>query len=206
MSAPVHTDTNPHLTLSPAAQEQLFRSARTANTFTDEPVTDAQVEAIYELVKYGPTSMNQQPLRVVLVRSAEARARLVPHMGSKNQPKTATAPLTAVLAADLDFHEELPRLVPFMDNPQNVFAEPEMRTASARFNATLQIGYFIMGVRAAGLAAGPMSGFNAPAVTQEFFPDGRHQALLVVNIGRPGPDAWQSRLPRLDYAEVVSTV
>ena len=88
------------LVLDPAAQDLLFREARTANTFTDEPVTEEQVQAIYDLVKYGPTSMNQSPLRVTLVRSAEARERLVKHMAEGNQPKTATAPLVAILSAD----------------------------------------------------------------------------------------------------------
>ncbi|MFE6779434.1 malonic semialdehyde reductase [Streptomyces sp. NPDC057702] len=206
MTAPAHRAASTPLTLSPQAQDQLFRTARTANTFTDEPVTDAQVAAIHELVKYGPTSLNQQPLRVVLVRSAGARERLVAHMASGNRAKTATAPLVAVLAADLDFDEELPRLVPHLADPRRFFTDPTARAASARFNATLQIGYFIVGVRAAGLAAGPMSGFQPEGVTREFFPDGRHQALLVVNIGRPGPDAWRERLPRLPYEDVVRTV
>ncbi|MDT0549285.1 MULTISPECIES: malonic semialdehyde reductase [Streptomyces] len=206
MSTPENSDAAlSHLTLAPEAQNQLFLEARTANTFTDEPVTDEQVRAIYELVKYAPTSMNQQPLRVVLVRSPEARARLVSHMTGRNQEKTAKAPLVAILAADLDFHEELPRLVPFMDSPQDLFAEPGLREASARFNTALQVGYFILGVRAAGLAAGPMIGFDPEAVSKEFFEDGRHRALCVVNIGRPGPEAWMGRLPRLDYAEVVTT-
>ncbi|KAK1182056.1 malonic semialdehyde reductase [Streptomyces sp. NBS 14/10] len=206
MSAPENSDALRHLTLAPEAQNQLFLEARTANTFTDEPVTDEQVRAIYELVKFAPTSMNQQPLRVVLVRSEEARARLVSHMTGRNQEKTGKAPLVAVLAADLDFHEELPRLVPFMENPQDVFAEPNVREASARFNAALQVGYFILGVRAAGLAAGPMIGFDHEAVSKEFFEDGRHRAVCVVNIGMPGPDAWMGRLPRLEYDEVVTTV
>ncbi|TVL94092.1 malonic semialdehyde reductase [Streptomyces sp. SAJ15] len=194
------------ITLPAEVQDQLFRTARTAHTFTDEPVTDEQVRAVYELVKYGPTSLNQQPLRVVLVRSPEARDRLVPLMTGRNQEKTAKAPLVAVVGADLDFHEELPRLVPFMENPQALFADPAAREESARFNTAIQIGYLIVGVRAAGLAAGPMIGFDADAVSAEFFPDGRHRALCVVNIGRPGPDAWMGRLPRLAYEEVVSTV
>ncbi|MER6144763.1 malonic semialdehyde reductase [Streptomyces sparsogenes] len=206
MTAPENSDALRHLTLAPEAQNQLFLEARTANTFTDEPVTDEQVRAIYELVKYAPTSMNQQPLRVVLVRSEEARARLVSYMTGRNQEKTAKAPLVAVLAADLDFHEELPRLVPFMENPQDIFADPGVREGSARFNTALQVGYFILGVRAAGLAAGPMIGFDHEAVSKEFFKDGRHQALCVVNIGKPGPDAWMGRLPRLEYDEVVTTV
>ena len=206
MSAPENSDALRHLTLAPEAQNQLFLAARTANTFTDDPVTDEQVRAIYELVKFAPTSMNQQPLRVVLVRSREARARLVAHMTGRNQEKTTKAPLVAILAADLDFHEELPRLVPFMENPQEIFAEPAVREASARFNTALQVGYFILGVRAAGLAAGPMVGFDHAAVSKEFFGDGRHQAVCVINMGKPGPDAWMGRLPRLEYDEVVSTL
>ena len=100
------------LALDPAAQDLLFREARTANTFTDEPVTDEQVQAIYDLVKYAPTAFNQQPLRVVLVRSPEARERLVQHMAEGNQAKTSTAPLVAILAADNEFHEELPAALP----------------------------------------------------------------------------------------------
>src|SRR5256885_225803 len=107
-AAPV---TRTALALAPEAQDLLFRQARTANTFTDEPVTDEQIEAIYDLVKFGPTSINCQPLRVVLVRSEQARARLVPHMAESNQAKTRQAPLVAILAADTEFHDELPRLV-----------------------------------------------------------------------------------------------
>lgn len=94
--------------LDPAAQDLLFREAHTANTFTDEPVTEEQIQAIYDLVKFGPTAFNQTPLRVVLVRSAEARERLVQHMSDGNKPKTSTAPLAAIFAADNEFHEELP--------------------------------------------------------------------------------------------------
>ncbi|WP_181698272.1 malonic semialdehyde reductase [Nocardia sp. GTS18] len=193
------------LALDAAAQDMLFRAARTANTFTDEPVTDEQFRAVYELVKFGPTSMNQQPLRGVLVRSDEAKSKLVEAMTDRNKDKTARAPLTVVLAADLDFHDELPKLVPFMENPQNVFADPAVREPSATFNAALQVAYLIVGIRAAGLAAGPMVGFAGDAVRREFFPDGRHVPLCVINIGKPGPDAWMGRLPRLEYDEVFAT-
>jgi len=195
------------LRLSPEAQDLLFREARTANTFTDEPVSDEQVRAIYDLAKWAPTSMNNQPLRVVLVRSPEARARLVEHMGDGNKPKTSTAPLVAILAADEAFHEELPKTFPHFPGARDLFAaNDEMRLKSAELNATLQVAYFILAVRAAGLAAGPMTGFDADAVTREFFPDGEHRALVVVNIGRPGENAWFDRNPRLDYDEVVTTV
>jgi 3-hydroxypropanoate dehydrogenase len=100
------------LVLDAAAQDLLFREARTANTFTDEPVSDEQIQAIYDLVKFGPTAFNQQPLRIVLVRSTEARERLVGHMSDGNKAKTATAPLVAIVAADHEFHEELPTQFP----------------------------------------------------------------------------------------------
>ncbi|MEU4091844.1 malonic semialdehyde reductase [Streptomyces sp. NPDC026673] len=195
------------LVLDPAAQDLLFREARTANAFTDTPVTDEQVQEIYDLVKYGPTSMNQQPLRVVLVRSADARTRLVQHLAEGNKKKTETAPLVAVLAADNEFHEELPAVFPHFPQAKDVFfAERSVRERSAALNAALQVGYFIIGVRAAGLAAGPMTGFDADGLTKEFFPEGDHSVLAVVNIGNPGEDAWFARNPRLGYDEVVTTV
>src|SRR6478672_8273870 len=123
------------LRLSPEAQALLFREARTANTFTDEPVSDEQVRAIYDLAKWAPTSMNNQPLRIVLVRSPEARARLVEHMGDGNKPKTSTAPLVAVLAADDDFHDELPKVFPVFPGARDMFADEEMRRSSATMNA-----------------------------------------------------------------------
>jgi 3-hydroxypropanoate dehydrogenase len=196
-----------HITLDENAQDQLFRQARTANSFTAEPVTEAHVRAIYDLVKWAPTSFNQQPLRVVLVRSPQARARLVEHMWDNNKAKTAAAPLVAVLAADTEFHEELPTQFPvFPEAKDAFFADPTVRGESAVLNAALQIAYFILGVRAAGLAAGPMSGFDAAGVAKEFFPDGVHRPLVVMNIGRPGENAWWERLPRLSYDEVFASV
>jgi 3-hydroxypropanoate dehydrogenase len=115
---------------------------------------------------------------VLLVRSPDARERLVAHMGGNNKGKTATAPLVAVLGYDLNFHE----------------------------NAFLQAGYFILGVRAAGLTAGPMAGFDGPGIDAEFFPGGTFRTVLVVNLGQPGPEAWLDRLPRLDYDEVVTSL
>jgi 3-hydroxypropanoate dehydrogenase len=195
------------LALDPAAQDLLFREARTANAFTDEPVTDEQVQAIYDLVKYAPTSMNQQPLRIVLVRSAEARERLVAHMADGNKEKTAKAPLVAILAADHEFHEELPRLFPHFPQAKDLFfGERPVREGSSSFNAALQVGYFIIGVRAAGLAAGPMTGYDAAGINKEFFADGDHSVLAVVNIGRPAENAWFPRGPRLEYDEVVTSV
>ncbi|MFI1096830.1 malonic semialdehyde reductase [Streptomyces sp. NPDC020917] len=195
------------LVLDSAAQDLLFREARTANTFTDEPVTDEQVQAIYDLVKYAPTAFNQQPLRVVLVRTAEGRERLVQHMAEGNRPKTSAAPLVAILATDNEFHEELPSQLPHFPQAKDLFfSERPVREQSAALNGALQVGYFIIGIRAAGLAAGPMTGFDAEGINKEFFADGEHSVLAVVNIGRPGEDAWFPRSPRLSYDEVVTTV
>ena len=194
------------LVLDPAAQDLLFREARTANTFTDEPVTDEQVQAIYDLVKYGPTSMNQSPLRITLVRSPEARERLVQHLAEGNQKKTAAAPLVAILSADNEFHEELPNLFPHFPQAKDaVFGERSVREGNATLNAALQAAYFIIGIRAAGLAAGPMTGLDFAGVQKEFL-DGDHTPIMVVNIGKPGEDAWFPRSPRLSYDEVVTTV
>lgn len=195
------------LALGPEAQDLLFRQARTANTFTDEPVTEAQVRAIHDLIRYGPTAYNSQPLRIVLVRTARGRERLLPHMGRSNRAKTATAPLVAILAADTGFHEHLPSVFPHRPQVRDWFVDQyPTREEHARFNAALQIGYFLLGVRAAGLAAGPMAGFDRAGVDREFFDGTGYRSMLVVNIGRPGPDAWRERLPRLSYEQIIHTV
>ncbi len=194
------------LVLDAAAQDLLFREARTANTFSDEPVTEEQVQAIYDLVKFGPTAFNQTPLRITLVRSPEARERLVKHMAEGNQAKTSTAPLVAILSADNEFHEELPQLLPHFPQAKDAFfSERPVREQSAQLNATLQAAYFIIGVRAAGLAAGPMNGMDHAGIQKEFL-DGDHTPLMVINIGKPGEDAWFPRSPRLAFDEVVTSV
>lgn len=162
-------------------QDLLFRQARTPQHFTNAPVSDATLRAVYDLIKWGPTSRNTQPLRIVLVRSPEGRARLRPHLSVRNQPKADTAPVVALLAVEGD--------------------RPD-----ATSSALLQIGYFIVGVRAAGLAAGPMEGFDRDGLDREFFPDGRHRTLMVMNLGYATDEAFRPRQPRLDYDEVVSTV
>lgn len=194
------------LVLSSAAQDLLFRDARTANAFSDEPVSEAQLEAIYELTKYGPTLMNSQPLRVVFVRSDEAKERLLPLMSEGNRAKTESAPVTAILAYDVDFHEQLPVVFPHLPSAKDMFAAEDRRHAVARDNAFLQAGYFIIGVRAAGLAAGPMGGFDIDGVNAEFFPEGRTKAVIVVNLGHPGENPWFGRSPRLPYEDVVTVL
>ncbi|BAC19657.1 nitroreductase family protein [Corynebacterium efficiens YS-314] len=195
------------LVIHEEAQNILFREARTANAFTDEPVTDEQINAIFDLVKWAPTSMNNQPLRVVVIRSEEAKARLLPHMAEGNREKTAKAPAVALLAADLDFHEEMPQLFPHFEGARDMFAsDDQMRAEAAKLNTGLQIGYAIIGIRAAGLAAGPMTGFDADAISKEFFPDGKHRVMVAINMGKPAENAWYDRLPRLTFEEVVETL
>jgi 3-hydroxypropanoate dehydrogenase len=193
--------------LDDAARRTLFTEARTANSFAPTPVSDAELAEIWELAKWAPTAANVQPLRVVYVRSDDARARLVEHMADGNKAKTASAPAVAVLAIDSRYHEHIPTVVPFRPEMKDVFeADEAMRTETGRFSATLQAGYFILAVRALGLAAGPMGGFDAAGIDGEFFPDGRWNSILVVNIGHPGQDPWFDRLPRLDHDEVVRYV
>jgi len=191
-------------TLDAGGRATLFTDARTANTFAPTPVSDAELTEIWDLAKWAPTSANTQPLRILYVRPGPGRDRLVPHMNEGNRAKTASAPAVAVLAVDTQFHEHIPTLLPFRPELKDIFAANEvMRTTSGMFNATLQAGYFILSVRAHGLAAGPMSGFDAAGIDAEFFPDGRWHGILVVNIGHPGPNPWFDRLPRLHQQDTV---
>lgn len=183
----------------------LFTEARTANTFAETPVSDEELTSIWELAKWAPTSANTQPLRVLYVRPGEGRDRLVKHMSEGNRAKTASAPAVAVLAVDTRFHEHIPTVFPIRAEMKDFFeAQEEARAKTGNLNATLQVGYFILAVRAHGLAAGPMTGFDAAGLDAEFFPDGRYRSLVVVNIGHPGENPWFGRLPRLDHEDVVS--
>lgn len=194
------------LELAADAQDLLFREARSATEFTADPVTDEQLCAIYDLVKYGPTSYNQQPLRMVVVRSPAARARLLPFLDARNRRRTVAAPLPIILAADVNFHEKLPAVFPHGAGMREALRdEPELRAEQARYNALIQIGYLILGVRAAGLDAGPMIGFDAEGLDREFFPDGTLRSLLVMNIGVGLPKRYE-RLPRLPYHEVTTVL
>ena len=190
--------------LSAEGRSILFTDARTANTFSDTPVSIEELTEIWELAKWAPTSANGQPMRIVFVRTPEGRGRLLPHMLAKNRDKTATAPAVAILAMDLEFHEHIPRLVPFRPEMKNAFAEEGIRRESARFNTILQAGYFILAIRAAGLAAGPMIGFDNAGVDAEFLSGTTFCSVLVVNIGHPGENPWFGRLPRLESEEVIT--
>lgn len=190
--------------LSAEGRALLFTEARTANSFAPIPVSDEELAGVWDLAKWGPTAANTQPLRVVFVRTPEGKERLVPHMNEGNREKTASAPAVAILARDTQFHDHIPTVLPFRPEMREVLENnEEMRHSMGTYNAALQAGYFIMAVRASGLAAGPMGGFDAAGIDAEFFPDGRWTSTLVVNIGHPGADPWFDRLPRLDHEDVV---
>jgi 3-hydroxypropanoate dehydrogenase len=186
------------------ARAILFTSARTASTFSDRPVNGEQLREIYELMKWGPTWANTVPLRIVYVTTQEGKARLLPHLQPGNAGKAASAPVNAILAVDSAFHRHIPRLLPFRPEMRDALdADPGLRERIGTGSAWLQAAYFIIAVRAAGLAAGPMGGFDPAGLDGEFFPAGDCRSILVVNIGHPGESPWFDRLPRLNYEEAV---
>jgi len=201
-SAPASSE--PRTPLADDALNALFVDARTARTFSSTPVTDEQLTAIWDLVKWAPTSSNLQPLRVMYVQSPEARARLTAHMAEGNRARIASAPAVAVLALDSRFYEYVPLVAPMRPEMQAVLeGNEEMRTKMGGFSGAMQAGYFVLAVRAQGLAAGPMGGFDAQALDADFFADGRLHSVLVVAIGHPGENPWHDRLPRLDNTDTV---
>jgi 3-hydroxypropanoate dehydrogenase len=192
--------------IDPASADLIFREAHTAYRFTDEPVAPEQLRLIADLMRFPPTAMNVQPLRVVFVASPDAKARLLPHLAEGNRSKSASAPVVAILAADLDFHETLPRVAPHIRGAREMFADDAAREETARFNATLQAGYFILAARAAGLDAGPMGGMDRAGLDREFFPGGSERTLMVVNLGHAADGGTFPRSPRLGRDEVFRTV
>lgn len=196
----VQTQSQPYemLTIGAQTADQLFFEARSANSFSDEPVSDEVLDAIYETMKMGPTLMNNQPLRITWVKSAEARQQISETMAGTNAQKALSAPALAILSFDTEWHEEFGSFFPHAPERKAMFEDQAVRTAVGNNNAWLQAGYFIMAVRAAGLAAGPMGGFDTGAVDAVVNADGRNKSFLIVNIGKPGKDAWFARLPRHD--------
>ena len=184
--------------------EALFTRAATANSFAETPVTDDELRSIWELTKWPPTSANFQPMRVLFVQSPEGRAKLGELMNDNNRAKTVAAPAVAVLAFDRAWHENIATTTPHLAHLTEFFANNEdPRLDAARNNSWLQAGYFILAIRAFGLAAGPMGGFDAAAIDQEFFSDGRWGTFLVINIGHPTEGSYRPRLPRLGEEQTV---
>jgi 3-hydroxypropanoate dehydrogenase len=191
--------------LDEAGLATLFTRARTANSFANTPISDEELRSIWELARWAPTEANTQPLRVMYIRTPEGRARVMKHLAEGNRTKSASAPVIAVLASDTQFHEHLPELLPFRPEFRDFLeADTEKRESFASYNSALQAGYFILAVRALGLAAGPMKGSDAAGLDAEFFPDGRLRSTLVVNVGHPSERPWYHRLPRLEPEQVIT--
>ncbi|GGC77700.1 putative NADH dehydrogenase/NAD(P)H nitroreductase [Tersicoccus solisilvae] len=193
------------------AADLLFREGRTANTFTDDIVTDEQLRAIWDLAKMGPTAFNSQPLRVTWVRDGEPRERLVRHMARGNQAKTVAAPVVAVLSYDTRWHRRFDDFMPGMPErtapmAENFAANEALSHQIANNNANMQAGYFVLAVRALGLDAGPMSGFDAAGLDADFFPDGSQKSFAVINIGHAAEDAWGPAKPRFSFEDATTTL
>ena len=190
---------NDHAEVKPvmpdASLDVLLRRARSFNDFKPAPVTDAELRALYELAKWGPTTANSQPQRIVFVRSAAAKERLKPALSSQNQKKAMGAPVVAIFAYDMRFFEHLPRLYHNPNARSWYETTPEHIRTTALRNATLQSAYAMLAARAIGLDCGPMSGFNNDKVDAAFFPDGRFKSNFLCCLGRGDP----STLPRQDY-------
>lgn len=197
--------------LDAAALDQLFLKARTfaaqRDTWLDKPVSEAQLRQIWDLARMGPTQTNTVPARVAFVVSADAKARLAPLMDEGNRAKTVAAPATAIIGMDLAFYDKLPYLYPHVDarawfegSPPHQLEHIALRSSS------LQGAYLIMAARALGLDCGPMSGFDADAVSAEFFPDSAIRANFMVNIGHGNPASLRPRNPRLSFDEACCIV
>ena len=199
MSIEAVTNVYDQLAIDKDTADKLFLEARTANTFSNDEVSEETLEAIYELTKMGPTMMNNQPLRITWVKSAEAREAVVGQMMEMNRSKSLSAPALAVLSYDADWHEHFPVFFPHAAERKAMFdGDATMRAEIAKNNAWMQAGYFIMSVRAAGLHAGPMGGFDAAGVDGVINEGTANRAFLIVNVGTPGENPWFDRLPRLD--------
>jgi len=190
----------------------LFRQARSQNGWLDQPVSDDTLKTLYDLVRWGPTSANGCPARIVFVRSAEAKQRLLPALSAGNIEKTLSAPVTAIIGYDTRFHEQLPKLFPHNPGVRDWFAgQPELIESTALRNSSMQGAYLILAARALGLDCGPMSGFDHQWVDQEFFTSGtgrfagmQIKSNFLCNLGYGDPAKLFSRSPRLDFEEACS--
>jgi 3-hydroxypropanoate dehydrogenase len=184
----------------------LLGKARTQNGWLPTPVSDDQLRTIYDLLKDGPTSANSSPARFVFIRTAEAKARLLPALSAGNLEKTKQAPVTVIIGYDPRFYEYLPTKL-FAHRPEmadNYVKSAELAEVTAFRNGTLQGAYFMIAVRALGLDVGGMSGFDNKKVDAEFFPDGRIKSNFLCNIGHGDPAKVLAKLPRLTFEEACT--
>ena len=187
-------------------EDRLFRTARTFNAYSDRPVSEATLRDLYDLYKWGPTSTNQQPLRVVWCVSNAAKGRLADLSYPGNAEKIRVAPIAAIFGMDLDFVQHLPRLFPHIDARGWYGDNEKLIQESAFRNSSLQAGYLILAARLLGLGTNPMSGFDEDAVNAAFFPDGRVKVNFITTLGYGDPEAVYPRAPRFDFDEVNSLI
>lgn len=183
--------------------DTLFRNARTHNGWQDKPVSDDLLRQIYDLMKWAPTSANSNPARIIFVKSAAAKQRLLPAMLPGNEEKTRTAPVTAIIAQDHEFYEKLPALFPHADARSWFVGNQALIDATAFRNATLQGAYLILAARALGLDAGPMSGFDNVKVDQMFFSSTKIKSNFLINLGYGDVSKLFPRGPRLSFEEAA---
>ncbi len=192
--------------LTDQALDTIFRAARTANAWQDRQVSAELLHQIHELMKFGPTSANSCPLRLLFLQSPEAKVRLKPFLMESNIDKTMTAPVVAILAMDMRFHEHLPFLFPHTDAKSWFEGNDDLIAQTAFRNSSLQGGYFIVAARALGLDCGPMSGFDAGGVNKEFFPDGRFKVNFICNIGYGDHSKTFARSPRFSFEQIAKVI
>lgn len=207
------------MALNDEGLDLLFRRARTHNAWLNRPVSDDTLRQLYDLMKWGPTSANTNPARIVFIRTPEGKARLRPALAPGNVEKVMSAPVTAIIAYDLQFYGKLPKLFPHNPAMRDRFASaPDLIEVTARRNSSLQGAYFIMAARALGLDCGPLSGFDNSKVDEEFFgagdpcsdceqefiPAGHVKSNFLCNVGYGDASKLFPRLPRLNFEEACT--
>ncbi|BDB25499.1 putative malonic semialdehyde reductase RutE [Cupriavidus sp. TA19] len=201
--------------LSEEGMDLIFREARTHSAWLNKPVSDETLRQLYDLMKWGPTSANCCPARILFLRTPEAKQRLLPALAPGNVEKTMAAPVTAIIAYDIKFYELLPKLFPHADARSWFTDTPELALTTARRNSSLQGAYFMIAARSLGLDCGPMSGFDSTKVDHEFFPadpkenafqleyfpDSHVKSNFLCNLGYGDPAKLFPRSPRLEFDE-----
>ena len=194
-------------TVTNGALDRLFNDARTYAGWLPDPVPESLLRELYDRVKWGPTSMNTQPMRLVFVTSPDAKQKLLQAVAPGNQAKVEAAPVTAIVAQDMTFYDHLQRMVPHAEDAGANFRGKEALIRETAFrNSTLQGGYLILAARAMGLDVGPMSGFDSARLDELFFPDSHIESNFIMNLGYGKPDSLYPRAPRFQFDEVCRIV
>lgn len=191
-------------TLDSAALDQIFLKARTANGFLDKPVSTELLRQVYDIAKMGATSMNTQPTRYVFLMSPASRERLLPALSPGNLDKTRVAPVTVIVATDTRFYEHMPDVWHKPGAKEMFEGNAVLAEGTATRNGTLGGAYFMIAARSLGLDCGPMSGVDLAKVNAEFFPDGRHRANFLINLGYGDDSKLFDRNPRLSFEQACT--